>query len=74
MTQLFDKNNVDAVELSADGWSFDAETDTYTSTSDTASATVGFRPPRADQTHNTCKVGSTFQRRSDGSWKIKVIT
>ena len=67
-----DKDNVDAVDFSAGHWT---RTETpegvvYESTNDAASATVRFRPPRADQDHTGCKTGSKFTRRTDGSWAI----
>lgn len=76
--QRFEKQNYDALEFSADGWSApDVGADgarTYTSTSDTATLKVKFRPPRADQTHDPCKAGSKVTRNADGSVTIEERT
>lgn len=76
--QRFEKQNYDALEFSADGWSApvagaDGER-TYTSTSDSATLVVKFRPPRSEQTHNPCKTGSTVTRHKDGSVSVSQIT
>lgn len=76
--QRFEKQNYDAIEFSADGWG-EPTTDadgarTYTSTSDTSSLVVKFRPPRAEQTHGVCKTGSKVTRHKDGSVTIEQRT
>ena len=76
-TRYFDKDNIDAVEFSADNWERTSDpatgTRTYTATADGASATVKFRPPRGDQIHDPVKAGTTFTRNKDGSWSDKEL-
>ena len=70
MALVYDsKFNVDDVSLSEDGWSKEEDPSgkiTYTSTSDTASATIKFRPPREDKIHDPCKIGSKVIVQTNG--------
>lgn len=72
-SKLHEKDNIDAVEFSADQWAKATGSDgsrTYTATADGATATVKFRPPRGDQEHVNMKSGSTVTRNADGSYSI----
>ena len=69
-TKYSEKDNVDAVEFSADNWTAEpAGADgsrSYTANADGASCTVKFRPPRGDQVHDPMKSGSKVTRHADG--------
>lgn len=72
-----EKQNYDDLDFSEGGWGEPTTapdgTRTYTSTSDTATLKVHFRPPREFQLHDPCKTGSTVKRHPDGSVEIAQI-
>lgn len=70
---FYEKDDYRAIGMSPGDWVKVTNSDgsrTYTSTSDTASASVKFSGQHPDQNHEVMKIGSTITRHKDGSVEI----